>query len=404
MAEIEHHGAGRRGLRTLAGLALAGVLAAAAPAHADTDTDTDTDTGRLADLLASVPADIDLWEGGEVTYCDLSIFVPTTPHQLGRLATLPQNVYAAGVATEFADDRLREVAGLPWSALTGLLSFGRVPEEGRVFILDAAAMAGADPGGALDAAGFARADPDTGPVYWVLADGEAAFELNTVFRPNPLLPDIPVAIRVAPLEDRIATARTWPVMEAMLDVHSGTAPALGDHPAVVAALAALEGQGEVVQALFATASYTPEEMADLLLESDTASAARPAMVAEFAGDGELRRPYELMLLADLTLEPLGDAGALVLVYGDGADAQRAAADLDRLWADGVIPGTDHALAGPAYNGRDIAVLQEGDRHVVRMVLPSPLLTGLEWPMFRHLMTLYMRAQLPIMVAAPRSEP
>ncbi|MCA8934043.1 MAG: hypothetical protein KDA49_16325, partial [Rhodospirillaceae bacterium] len=98
------------------------------------------------------------------------------------------------------------------------------------------------------------------------------------------------------------------------------------------------------------------------------------------------------------------AGALVLVSGDRADAQRAAADLDRLWADGVIPGTDHALAGPAYNGRDIAVLQEGDRHVVRMVLPSPLLTGLEWPMFRHLMTLYMRAQLPIMVAAPRSEP
>ena len=134
----------------------------------------------------------------------MSIFVPTTPEQLGRLATLPQNVYAAGVATGFVDDRLREVAGLPWSALTGLVSFGRVPEEGRVFTLDAAAMAGADPGGALDAAGFARADPETGPVYWVLADGEAAFELNTVFRPNPLLPDIPVAIRVAPLEDRIA--------------------------------------------------------------------------------------------------------------------------------------------------------------------------------------------------------
>lgn len=381
-------------LHALAGLALAGVLTAAMPAAAEAD--------RFADLLGSVPADIDLWQGGEVYYCDLQTFLPIHPGVTNRLATLPQDVFSAGVATDFDDDQLQEVAGLPWTALTGLVSFGRVPAEGRVFALDAGAMAGADPAGALEAAGFSRADPDAGPVYWVLPDGEMAFELNTVFRPNPLLPDIPVAIRVALLGDRIATARTWPMMEDMLDVRSGTRAALGDVPAVSAALAALEGQGLVVQAVMTARTFTAEEMADTILPDDATEAVRQEVIERLGGSANLRAPYELMLLADLSLL-FGDAGALVLVYDTAADAERAAADLQTLWAEGRSLITDQPFSGPLLGGWQIEVVPVGDRHAVRMVIPSPQLTGQPQPMFRHLYQLYVRLDLPIMVAAPRGE-
>ncbi|MCB9959509.1 MAG: hypothetical protein H6843_12985 [Rhodospirillaceae bacterium] len=381
-----------RSLAALAGLALAGVAAAAMPARAEAD--------RFADLLASVPADIDLWQGGEVYYCDLQTFLPIHPGVVGRLVTLPQDVFSAGVATDFEDEQLLAVAGLPWSALSGLVSFGRMPAEGRVFALDAGAMAAAGPAAALEVAGFARADPDGVPVYWVLADGEMAFELNTVFRSNPLLPDIPVAIRVALLDDRIATARTWPMMEAMLDVRSGTHPALGDEPAVSAALDALEGQGLVVQAVMTARSFTAEEMADAILPDDATQAARREAIDRLGGTVDPRAPYELMLLADLSL-PVGDAGALVLVYDSAADAERAAADLQTLWAEGRSLATNQPFAGPLLGGWQIEVVAVGDRHAVRMVIPSPQFTGQPQPMFRHLYQLYVRLDLPIMVAAPR---
>ena len=297
----------------------------------------DAELDSLEHLLSVVPADVPLRDGSVMAYstspyADLEDrdMDPSAHDPLTRFAVSPPELFDVWFETRSGDGDLVDKVGFDFSDVEATLTWGAPPDAVIAIDLEAAAAVLERLGSALTDGGFDTVDRLGRPVWWRLDDD--AVDFSSADYAHPFISGLGMSARVALVGDVVAFARNWPVMDGILATVGDGTDSFAEDPRARALVAALGGEGELIQAIVTEEMWAPEHLAGEMLLPDATDKDREVLLNRLT-PADPNPPYLLMGIADMQTR-MGAQAVVVLVYPDRATAESVSGRLVELLTGG----------------------------------------------------------------------